>query len=267
MTDVLSGNPNVRPDEQAALAAHAALLPAMERRLASLLPLILHDGELLEEEIGALSTSVDRLPRRDGYTFWPELLDWCVWWLGTTMGAFAVREGRLPALVPLFQTRRTEPFGDGTSPLLESAPSEAGRKIGIVLMAQVDNRRYFAPYWEALKRDMDALELLRERYPELVSGEEEPLRSMVEFDFVHSISLGLREERVVSKWSMSTRSAEAFARRLHGDARLRVQVADALGEDLAGFDQKAPDALRSAHLLGEFPDTAAISILEGGTAR
>jgi len=265
--EVVAEGRNSRPDESASLAAHAALLPALERRLASLLPLALHETEVLDEEIGALATSVERQARPDGYVFWQQLIDWCAWWLGTTIGALAVRDSRFSALTPLFEARRAEAFGDETASLLGSDPGEAARLIGIAVMAQVDDKRYFAPYWEALKLDLSSLELLHERYPELVAGEDEPSRSLAEFDFLHSIALGIRGERVVSKWPMSGPLVEAFARRLHGDARLRERVARATGEELDGFDQKAPDALRSAHLLGNDPLPDAIAILEQGSAR
>ncbi len=121
-------------------------------------------------------------------------------------------------------------------------------------MAQDDDHDYFAPDWEALKRDLRASALLRERYPELVAGDEEPSRSLTEFDFVLSIALGIREDRVVAKWSMSGRYADAFARRLYADTRLRARVAEAIGEEISGFDQKASAlSLRGGRLPARLP--------------
>src|SRR4051794_36708542 len=44
-----------------------------------------------------------------------------------------------------------------------------------------------------------------------------------------------------------------FARRLHNDARLRSQVAEAVGVTLDAFDAKAPEALKAALPAGGIP--------------
>jgi hypothetical protein len=104
------------------------------------------------------------------------------------------------------------------------------------MMHQVDDRSYFAPAWESLSLDIAELAVVRERYPELVSGEDQPRRSLVEFDFIHVIALGVSDDRALSRWTMYSSIAEAFAARLHADARSRERVAQGVGLSLAEFD-------------------------------
>jgi hypothetical protein len=83
-----------QPTTEAPLAAHQALLPALERRFAGLAPLVVHDLDAFAEEVGELSELKRRLPVRGGYTFWPEIVDWCLWWLSYALGALACRHPR-----------------------------------------------------------------------------------------------------------------------------------------------------------------------------
>jgi hypothetical protein len=256
-----------RPDATIAIEVHGALLPVLERRLASLLPLAMHDTEMLAEEMGALATLKSRQPVRDGYTFWTTLLDWGAWWIGNAVGSYLMELGRYEGLGAVHEPRTTELTGGGSEPLVGSFPGEAGGIIGEAMMKQVDDRRYYAPAWESLRRDLAELPLLRERYPELVGGNDQPVGSLVEFDFVTNIALGLSGERALSHWTLGERAAEAFAARLHGDARLRKRLAEGLGLRLDEFDEKAPEALEAAHALGNFADKRAINILRTGAWR
>jgi len=158
-------------------------------------------------------------------------------------------------------------YGASPTALIGSVPGDAGHNIGIALMHRVDDKRYFAPAWEALRRELQELDLLSERYPELTDSNDEPLRSLVEFDFVHNIALGLRDERAISHWTMYTNYAEDFARRLHASERWRERIAEAVGLSLAEFDEKAPEVLRSAQKLGQFPEDDAVALLETGSRR
>ncbi len=253
MSELVEGRQQERPDEAMAGTLYDRLLPALERRLGTLLPLASHDAELLGEELDAIAAYRDRQQPSGGYTFWPNVLAWAAWWLGTTLGAFSMQQGLYATLHAVLTVRTANRYGQSSAPLVGSVPGDAGDFIGKAVMHRVDDRQYFAPAREALQRAISDLTLLRERYPELVAGDREPRRSLVEFDFVHNISLGLNEELAVSHWMMSTESAEAFAYRLHGDARLRERVASAIGLDLPTFDEKAPEALGKTYPVGQFP--------------
>jgi hypothetical protein len=109
------------------------------------------------------------------------------------------------------------------------------------------------------------LALVRERYPELIAGDDQPLRAFVEFDFIHNVALGLAEERAIAHWTMYESTIDPFAARLHADARLRERLAGGLGLRLDEFDEKATEALKAAYSLGDFPDKRAINILRTGS--
>lgn len=253
------------PTEAIAAEVHDALTPVLERRLASLLPLALHDTGLLAGEMEALAAFKSRQPSRDGYMFWPTLLDWGAWWLGTVLGAFLVEQGRFEALSAVFDPCTTDRSSSRPTPLIRSFAGDAGNAIGVSVMKQVDDKRYHAPAWSALQRQLPDLTLVRERYPEMVTGDEQPMRSLVEFDFIQNIALGIAEHRALSHWTMYAQTAEAFARRLHADPRLRERVASGLRLRLDEFDEKAPEALEAAHGLGQFPDRDAINVLRTGS--
>ena len=140
-----------------------------------------------------------------------------------------------------------------------------GAELGTRLNAN-RSPTYVAPWWEQGRIDISGLSLLEERYPELVMPEDEPLRSLVEFDFIHSAALGLGGHRTGSTWTMYSEMAERFAARLHADAVLRAEAAHGVGVDLAAFDEQAPTALReSNHFHGAFgPDLGAIALLSTG---
>src|SRR5205823_1459190 len=143
----------VQPTEEVAIESHDTLLPVLERRLASLLPLALHAPEKLVDELRSPADLKARQPVASGYNFWRELKE---------------------------------------------------------------------------------LALLQGRYPEVVASGE-TLRSLVQFDFIQDIALGLRDQLSVSHWTMYSETAEQLAQRLHSDARLRAQVAEGVGVTLEDF--------------------------------
>jgi hypothetical protein len=247
----------------AAADAHDELLPLLERRLASLLPLVLHDERLFEEEVNALADYKSAQPLLGGISIWLGLLDWCLWWLTCFLGAFAVRMRRVENLRPMFDAQATT-RNEGVEPLAKSFAGDSGPTIGQGVMARISDQKWLDPAWESLLRDAEALGLFEERYPELVSSEHERQRAFAEYDFLLNIALGMREQRVVAHWSMYSEMANGFARRLRADARLRASAARAVGLSLEEFDEKAPSMLDAAFKLVPFPDTSAIRILERG---
>ncbi len=258
-----------RRQEQAtpaiAIEAHDELLPVLERRLASLLPLVLHDPERFATEVGALAEVKTRQPVAGGNQFWPELYDWTSWWLTYCVGAFATRMRRFAVLAPLFKSQARNRYGT-VEPLADSMPGRGGGFISDAIMAQLGNERWKDTPWEALQRDVKKLPLLNERYAELVSTADEPLRSLVEFDLMMSVAQGLRGRSAVARWTMVDEPAAVFARELHDDAGLRGDVAEAVGVSLEEFDAKAVEALKGAHHLGDWPERRAITVLETGSA-
>jgi hypothetical protein len=87
-----------QPTTNLVLEAHAVLLSALDRRLGSLAPLAplaMYDLAAFGEEVAQVAGLTEMLPMRGGSSFWPDLLDWCQWWLGYTLGAFCLRERRI----------------------------------------------------------------------------------------------------------------------------------------------------------------------------
>lgn len=261
---VVEGNHNERPTTDIALHCHAELMPALERRLAGLLPLALHDEEMLAEEIASLVDLKDGQGTPNGFTFWYDIVAWLVWSLGYVLGAYAVQQRRYGILRAIFAAETRDRHG-GTEPLVQSIPGEAGYNIGAAVMARVDDRNYLAPGFEALRHDLAGMELARQRFPELVETEHEPLRSLLQFDFLLAISLGLRGHRAVSHWTMYSGHGEDWARRLHASHQLRSAVAASVDLTVEEFDERAPQALEAARSLNQFPDTEAIAILQTGS--
>jgi hypothetical protein len=252
-----------RPTAASARAAHDDLLPALERRLASLLPLVIHDIEALDAEVEQLGELKERVPQRDGPTFWADLVDWCWWWLGYTVGAFAVRQRHLGVLKGLLAARAIDRH-HASEPLVQSIPGGTGHEIGTAVMAAQSDTKCLVPAFESLRGDLGTSELLREQYPEFASTAEEPLRSLTQFDFIVSIHLGLQDFRAVGHWTIYNQVADDFARRLHGDVRLRTTLAQALGVELDDFDARAPTALAAAHVFAAFGGQNASVILQTG---
>jgi SIR2-like domain len=97
-------NPN---DPEAARAVWAQMLPALERRLATLLVLALHDGDGFAHQVGELARGLERRQPRSGYAVWGELPLFAATWLGYAIGALMMRLERIEPLAPIVRTTWT----------------------------------------------------------------------------------------------------------------------------------------------------------------
>lgn len=264
IADLLDGKQQTAPTVELLEAAHREMLPALERRMASLLPLVLHDAASLGNAIRDLADLVSRPFGQFTYTFWRSIPEWSIWWVGQALGAFAVRQRRLGRVQPMLTSTVSDHRGR-TVPLVPAFPGDMGAELGKRLNAN-RSPTFVAPWWEQARIDIASVSLFAERYPEMVRPEDEPLRSLVEFNFIHSAALGLAGHRTGSTWTMYAELAEHFAARLHADAVLREEAANAVGLDLATFDERVPAALKEGnHFHGAFgPDLGAIALLGTG---
>ncbi len=114
-----------QPTAALAVRSHQVLLPALERRLAGLAPLVVHDHDAFAEEVDELAELRGRLPSPSSFTFWPALLDWCLWWLSYALGGLAIRERRIDALMPLFAAHTSTRY-EAPRLLVQSWPGDAG---------------------------------------------------------------------------------------------------------------------------------------------
>jgi hypothetical protein len=241
-----------------------ALLPIMERRVASFLPLAIHDGERFAAEVGRLARGLERRPVTGGFPAWTAMPRFAATWLGYVVGALLVRLERFENLGPVLRQTWVDRYG--TAEPVVWFPGETQDVFGRA-MAE-DGARWLSFGWEHLTGSLDSAQWLRERYPELY-GENEPRRSMAQFDLLLCMNLGLLQaQRLVAYYSLGSGAAEELAFRLHADTRLRERMAAVMGVSLADFDAKVPDALRSAHgFEGGFSNQGrAAAILEQGAA-
>jgi hypothetical protein len=253
------------PQEDGAMHdAWDALRPLLERRVASLLPLGLYAPDRFAYEIAQLSRTLERRPLSGGYTIWAELGEWAVAWLGYVCGALLVRLERYEPLTPLLTSTWTSQ--NGHSEQLVWLPGETGHALGVALAPQ--GQRWLSPTWEFLTGSLQSMDWFRERYPELFS-EDEPRRSMAQFDMLLCIQCGLVDHRALAFFELARDASTEFALRLHRDQRLRERIAAIFGVTLDEFDAAAPSHLRDAHGFQEgFTDHgAAANILEHGSAR
>lgn len=243
---------NAHPLPDVVKATYEALLPILERRLASLLPLVEHDADLFAEEVSAWTDIASRVPKNYSYTFWPELPTWCIWRLAYTCGAYACNIGKLAALESLFHTRRPHSiYDDTTDPIVETRASIGGGSIGAVIVGKAENGAdYFAPDWMSLLRDVADMELLQECYPDFVSDAGQPDRSLVAFDLLLGMALGMQGDEEMAHWKMHSDDAKAFALRVRADSRLIDQLASALRISPAEFPAKAVEGLERTHAYG-----------------
>jgi SIR2-like domain len=270
ITELYRGRQGELPNADMALEVHDAMSPPVERRMASLLPLVVHGSDLLRDEISSLADFCSRTESPGGYTFWSDLPEVALWRLGYVLGAIALRERRFEQLRWLLEAdRASATYRAEAEPLLSSVEGSAGNAIGESVMARVDDKTYFSPAFEVLMRDVVESGLVRERFPELVEGSDEPKRSLTHFDLLLNASLGLRDQRSAAHWTMYEAISEAYAGRLHADKTLQAGFAEALGippED--SVLEAVATALEKAHPLGQFASTGdVVSLIRNGSLR
>ena len=164
--DYVEQHRNVTPDEVAAVEAYRAFRPILERRLASLLPVIAYQPDALADEIPEIARLVEREPRLGGYAFWSELTKWAVWWLGYSLGAFATRLGRTSALKRLFDARVKTPY-DTEGPLVDYTPGASGWNLAGAVLATRSKTQWLSPTFQLLVEDLPHTDVIVARWPEL----------------------------------------------------------------------------------------------------
>jgi len=243
LAETIEGHRDQRPEEESILDAYDAILPALHRRLAGMLPLIAYDDEVFAGEVRALTDLLERQTRPGGYTFWPELADWSSWWLTYAAGTFALRLERFEAvgalLAATFSVNERVPVRLA-APVRESA----GQGLGELVLAREGITRRAVPRYSQFLSSLEQLEVVKERWPELLEGEDEPAKSADEFDFLVTLSCGLNPGRPpLAHWSMRDLGAVPLARRLRADDAFRARVAKALQLAPEEFFDRAREAL------------------------
>jgi hypothetical protein len=252
-----------RGDVESVKEGWGKLSAATDRRLASLIPLALHRSEALADEIRAMTSWASSVRPRNGLVVWVQGWQLPFWVIGMTVGALAVRFERCGALSGIFSAGWTDPNGYRTR--FVGPPGDLGKVVAANFGPKAQNGQWLFPEWQWLITDLPTKEWLASRYPDWLSRDGEPARSFVEFSLLLDIASGLRgEDHRVAWWSIDSVTATRFAQRLHRDPVLRARIAEAVGRDLATFDQRAPEVLTGSHGMGTFPDTGnVVSALKG----
>ena len=250
------------PDE--ARAIWTLMLPTLERRLAALLVLALHDESRFAGQVHELARGLERRQPRAGYDAWNELPRFGATWLGYVIGGLMMRLDRIEPVGSLVCTTWVTRYN--RPELLVWLPGDAADLLGGALAPAGHRWHSFA--WEFLTRSLGGLSWLRERYPELCE-EHEPRRGMTQFDLVLCLHNSLIEHRSLALFVLGGEAANEMALRLHGDAGLRGRIAQALGVTPDNFDTRAVAGLREAiGFQGEWttPGGVAAILQEGRTA-
>jgi hypothetical protein len=230
------------------------LAPATDRRLASLIPLALHRVDLLEAEIRRHSQWATSAQPRDGIDAWLQPWRFLFWVLAMSLGGLSLTLERHAALKPLLLTTWEELSGYETD--FAGPPGDLGQAIPALYgPPPQEGHTWVFPAWIWLAADLPGKTWLADRYPDWLRREGEPDGSMAAFAALLNLAAGLQGRGgIVAWWTPHQRSVEAFLTQLVRDSTTRAEVADAVGVDLAEFDQHAAEALGSAHGLGMFSD-------------
>lgn len=259
MTSLITENRKRQPQEEALLEVHDQMLPLWERRLACLLPVIAYAPDQFEREVRSLIDALENRPLEDGFTAWRELLDWATWWLGYACGAFALFEESWAALSALLSARFST-WNDQQMFLVDPVRESIGDELGASVMARLSPQRWRVSRWEHLIWSLNNCQVLQERWPEFPRSGDGKLPALANFDFIVSLSIGLKEGRPVAHWSMYHNGAEQIARRIRMDPGYRAAVESALDLNVGGLMSMAQEALEKAHF-PDFRNSKAIQVL------
>lgn len=237
------------------------LMAAIERRLASIIPLAVHQPEELEAAVTHLAGAIERQPVRGGYTHWLHPAQYGAWFIGYATGALLVRLGRWRALGALLTTTYQD---DGYTERLLYDVGPTGRGIGDLHQAD-GNTRFIAPYWEHLHTALSGFDWLVERYPELFSGEDQPRANLSAFDLIAFAVAGARGDRVLGYWSMSRGgTVEDVARHAHHASGVLEMLAGWSGTDVEEFKGAISERRENMLTHGDFVSWAPLQILATG---
>jgi hypothetical protein len=252
-------------DESAVREAWTRLAPATDRRLASLVPLVLHRPDLLEATLQAHARWASRAKRQDGYLVWQRPWSFPFWAVGMTLGALALRFDRYVAAKHLLSTTWTIGRHETMSFFVDH-PGDLAQRVANAFGPEPPSGQWkFAP-WQWLTTDIPAKQWLVDRYPHWLRRDGEPQASLAEFDLLGCIGRGMRSpDGQLGLFTFREDDARDYARRLHADAQLRLKAADAVGTTLEDFDERAPEILEHVHDFGILAATDVANTLRTGT--
>jgi hypothetical protein len=253
-------------DDETVRDAGARLVAAAEHRAASLIPIALHQRGGLRQELRAHAGWISRAELHGGGMTWQQAWRFPWWVTSMTLGGLLCRLERFAAIGELLEVRWQDQFGSSQG--FVGHPGEVRDAIAKRMGPDSPpGQQWIFPAWQWLKHEVGHWAWLRERYPDWLAAHGEPANAFAEFDMLDGLAESFRSGKpVLALWSLEMTSARQFARRLHADASIRAEVAEAVGVNLATFDDEAAAKLGEAHGVGMFPRTQEVAqILESGS--
>ena len=232
------------PDPRTTGELWTTLRPVLERRLALLFPLALHDPPRFQAEIAAVVRQLECRRVMSGYDhYWAQAEEFGVAWLGYMTGALLVRHERWPTLSPLLSgTWSTE---DGYAKPVVDLTGDLAYELGSSLAPT--GHTWLSATWEFIAASLTPLSWVSARYPELFI-EGEPRSSLVQFDLLLCLAHGGvgRDSMAFFTLAGDDRSHIKLATRLYRDKPTRDAVAAATGLPAGTFADAARTALQHA---------------------
>lgn len=232
-------------DEAAVRGVWETLVPSLERRLASLLPVASYDYERFATEVRGLAEAIEATPRPSQYVAWGEISQVATAWVSYMLGAWLVSLRRFEPMNALLAARWTS-AGDRPKRLV-SLFGEAPSKVGEVMATPSSNgQRWLSPIWMYFRESLGRAAWAIERYPELTQNGQ-PGQLLAQFDLVVALDYQFSGETAIGHFAIFSRDVEPFARAIANDAALATAVARAVGADPEDFATQAAAALRGVH--------------------
>jgi hypothetical protein len=258
-------DPNV-DDEY--LTFEAAAIPAIDRYLATLFPLIEHQSELANEQVAELERIANAEYTRAPYPTWNDLSRWAAWAVAEAIGAFAVSQNNLTVVRALFDTAIFQTVATTAFPVM-FIPEGMRRMIAASARAQGKAERPTAPQFPHLIQVLAGSATFRAVAPEFC---EAVAQWIYDYDFLAMFSAASRlppRRRIVAAWSATHDGGRTMARRLRDDDSFRVMVMnEVFGLDADDYVRKMTewwDQLAQGQIV--YPDgfgsSNAIAILAG----
>lgn len=261
---VARDNQHAHDAEDVVRRVGAQLIDATDRRLASMIPLILHRSTIAEAEVRHHVGAVARSRSRGGSTTWQDPWRFCWWLIGMISGAILCRIGTYDRLAPVAKATVRNAYGNADS--LVGIPGPTANRIAEVFgPAPPDGQTWTSPIWQFVVAHVERATWLTDQYPELQNDDRDPRGALAEASLILCIAAGARNETIVGYFMQESESTLEFARLLHHDHEARSNVAEAVGMDLTTFDSTAPGLVARAHSFGFFrlPSDVAAALREG----
>jgi hypothetical protein len=237
------------------------LWPAAERRLASIVPLALHEPEIFDAETRSLARALERMPTTPA-PVWKSVPQLATSAIVNMAGALLVDGERYSVAIRLLGQTWTDP-GQCVTERLAVLPVPQ-HPVGIAIAPPApEGHSWIAPFWTFLLTRPEHTAWLTERYPEFA----EPDRygaAIVGLDIIRCLLAGHTEQLGSAHFPLRMTDAEQFARSLVADHRRRSALAGALAIPPERFNMQAAQALRKCREIDYRHDPTTIAeIFEG----